>query len=109
HAAVIPHRQSELAMQLVDGLMTLDAKQSLRCSVHVFQCFLKGWMISRNPVAPPCVGEVVADGIGNHKVAVGKPLHECAGTEPVGPMVGKVSLAERVQPWNGGGKVVVNP
>ena len=54
-------------------------------------------------------GEVVADRGGQHEVAVGEPLHERAGAEAVGAVVGEVRLAEHVQAGDVAHQVVVDP
>src|SRR5690606_3570525 len=51
----------------------------------------------------------VADGDGQDEVTVREPLHERAGPQTVGAVVGEVSLPQRVQPRDGGHQVVVNP
>src|SRR5690606_668305 len=42
-------------------------------------------------------------------VAVGQPLHEGAGAQAVGAVVGEVGLAQGVEARNGGHQVVVHP
>ena len=42
-------------------------------------------------------GQVIADGIGNDEVAVGQALHEGAGAEAVGAVIGEVGFAENEQ------------
>ena len=54
-------------------------------------------------------GEVIADGIGNDEVAVGQALHERAGAETVGTVIGEVGFAENEQTGNRGHQVVVHP
>ena len=54
-------------------------------------------------------GEIVADSIGNDEVAVGQTLHEGAGTETVGAMIGEIGFAENEQAGDRGHQVVVDP
>ena len=54
-------------------------------------------------------GEVIADGVGQHEVAVRQALHEGAGAQSVGAVVGEVGLAEHVQAGDGAHQVVVHP
>ena len=42
-------------------------------------------------------GQVVADRVGQDEVAVGQALHQRAGAEPVGAVVGEVGLADHEQ------------
>jgi len=51
----------------------------------------------------------VADGLGDHEVAVGEPLHQGAGAEAVGAVVREVGLADDVQAGQGALQVVVDP
>ena len=53
--------------------------------------------------------QVVADRHRQDEVAVGEPLHQRGGAEPVGAVVGEVRLADRVQPGDGRHQVVVDP
>ena len=53
--------------------------------------------------------EVVGDGGRQHEVAVGEALHERAGTEAVGAVVGEVRLAEHVEAGDVAHQVVVDP
>ena len=55
------------------------------------------------------VGEVVADGVGEHEVAVGQALHQRRGAEAVGAVVGEVGLAGDEQAGDRGLQVVVDP
>ena len=54
-------------------------------------------------------GEVVADGVREDEVAVGQALHQRAGAEPVGAVVGEVGLADHEQARDGAHQVVVHP
>ncbi len=53
--------------------------------------------------------EIVADGVGNDEVAVGEPLHQRAGAEAVGAVVGEVGFAEDEQAGDGALQVVIDP
>ena len=53
--------------------------------------------------------QVVADGVGDDEVAVGQALHERAGAQAVGAVVGEVGLAEHVQARDRAHEVVVHP
>src|SRR5699024_6321808 len=54
-------------------------------------------------------GEVVAHRSVQHEVPVGEGLHQGAGTEPVGAVVGEVGLTDHEQARDGGLQVVVHP
>ena len=44
--------------------------------------------------------QIVADRIGQDKIAVGKPLHERAGPEPVGTMIREVRFPDHEESRN---------
>jgi hypothetical protein len=54
-------------------------------------------------------GQVVADGVRQHEVAVGQALHERRRAEAVGAVVAEVGLARGVQAGHGGHQLVVHP
>ena len=54
-------------------------------------------------------GEVVADGVRQHEVAVGEALHQRRGAEAVGAVVAEVGLTGAVQTGDGGHQLVVDP
>ena len=54
-------------------------------------------------------GEVVGDRVRQHEVAVGEALHERAGAEAVGAVVGEVRLAQHVEARDVAHQVVVDP
>ena len=66
-----------------------------------------GWLSST--LSNGRVGEVVADRGRQHEVAVGQALHQRAGAEPVGAVVGEVGLADHEQAGDRGLQVVVDP
>ena len=53
--------------------------------------------------------EVVADGVGDDEVAVGEALHQRAGAEAVGAVVGEVGFAEHEQAGDGALQLIVHP
>ena len=69
---------------------------------------LKAGVVGRD-LRQRVAGEVVADRVRDHEVAVGEPLHQRAGAEAVGAVVGEVRFAEHVQPGNRAHQVVVHP
>ena len=66
-----------------------------------------GWSSATAGNGP--VGQVVADRVRQHEVAVGQALHERRGAEPVGAVVGEVRLAGHEQAGDRGLQVVVDP
>ena len=54
-------------------------------------------------------GQVVADGVGQHEVAVGEALHEGRGAEAVRAVVGEVGFAADEEAGHVGLQVVVHP
>ena len=55
------------------------------------------------------LAEVVAERVRDDEVAVGQPLHQRAGAEAVGAVIGEVRFAEHVQAGNVAHQVVVHP
>ena len=54
-------------------------------------------------------GDVIRNRIRKNEVAVGEPLHQRAGAEAVGAVIGKIRFAGNEQPGNRGHQLVVNP
>ena len=54
-------------------------------------------------------GQIIADGVWQNEVAVGQALHERAGAQAVGAVVGEVRFADHVQAGDSGHQVVVHP
>ena len=54
-------------------------------------------------------GEIVAQRVRHHEVAVGEALHQGAGTEPVRAMVGEVGLPKNEEPGNVALQIVIDP
>ena len=54
-------------------------------------------------------GQVVGQRAGQDEVAVGQPLHQGAGPQAVGPLVGEVGLAGDEESRDGGHQVVIDP
>ena len=53
--------------------------------------------------------KIVANRVGDDKVAVRQPLHQRAGAETIGPVIREVRLAEDVQAGHVAHQVVVDP
>ena len=53
--------------------------------------------------------QVVADRVRDDEVAVGQPLHQRAGAQPVGAVIGEVRFAQHVQARQVAHQVVVDP
>jgi hypothetical protein len=45
-------------------------------------------------------GEIIRQGVGQHKITIGQTLHEGAGSEPVRAMIGKIRLPDDMQAGN---------
>src|SRR5215471_19291948 len=54
-------------------------------------------------------GKIVPDAVRNDEVAVGQALHEGAGAETVGTVIGEIGFAENEEAGNRGHQVVVDP
>ena len=53
--------------------------------------------------------QMVADGIRNHKIAVRQPLHQGAGAEAIGAVIGEVRFTQDVQTFDVAHQVVIDP
>ena len=82
-------------MEGIDRALALDVEQALGAisPPGVSASRNAGWLVST--LCELVAGEVVADGVGQDEVAVGKPLHQRAGAQAVGAVVGEVGFAER--------------
>ena len=54
-------------------------------------------------------GQIAVDGVGNDEVAVGQALHQGAGPQAVGAVVGEVGLPQDEQAGDGAHQVVIHP
>ena len=109
HAAVIPNNFSELAMEGIDGALAVDRQQLLRQSGCTQATALRtsgsfgfdfGQFVRR---------EVIANGVGHDEIAVGKALHQRAGAEAIGSVIGEIRFADDEQSGDGAHQVVVDP
>ena len=96
-------------MEVVDGPGAVDREQTLHLVGHRRLGLEEHRVVGGNRVGAEQRCEPVADRRGEHEVAVGEGLHECARTEPVRPVIREVRLAEHVQPGDVAHQVVVNP
>ena len=92
HAAVLPHDVAELAVVGVDAAGAVVGHEVVDARLHrLLASTTAGWSVGDLLERP--VGEVVADRVRQHEVAVGQALHQRGGAEPVGAVVGEVRLA----------------
>ena len=108
HAHVIPHNSAQLAVKLHHCLVALDAEQLGNPGLGAGLGFPKGVVVGRDR-GQRLPRHVVAQGVGNHKVAIRQPLHQRAGPQTVGPVVGKICLAQHKQARNRTHQMVVDP
>ena len=108
HAAPVPHAAPQLAVELVDAAPTVHRQQT--CDPFVDVPFdLAHGSVTRGRGREPRRREIVADGVGQDKIAVGEPLHQGARAQAVGTVVGAVRFADHEQPREGAHQVVVHP
>ena len=53
--------------------------------------------------------EIIAERVGHDEVAVGEALHQRAGAQAIGAVVGEIRFADYEQAGDGGHQVVVDP
>ena len=98
HAAVVPHDLAELAVEPVDGAAAVDRQELVHLVGDALLGVLEHRIVGRDGGRSEQRREVVVDRRRQHEVAVGEALHQRAGPEPVGAVVGEVRLAEHVEP-----------
>jgi len=95
-------------MELADGSLAFDLQDAidarLRLRLRVSEC-----RVVRRHARQRGGAEIVRHRVGRHEIAVGKTLHQRAGAEAVGAVIGEVRLAEHEQPRNRRLEVVVHP
>ena len=88
--------------------LPLTDSSRLICALRVVGGLVERVVVGRD-LRQRAAGQVVADRVRDDEVAVGQPLHERAGAEPVRAVVGEVRLAEHVQAGHRAHQVVVHP
>ena len=78
---------------VLDGLLGLFKFSGIRCG----------------PAARFLLGQIIADGVGENEIAIRQTLHQRAGAEPVGAVVGEVGFAGHKQPRHVAHQTVVHP
>ena len=111
HAAVVPHEVAELAVERVRGAGGRSRRAAGRCGTgpsppprRRSRGASASTFVERD--RRPGSREIV---VRQHEVAVGETLHQRAGAEPVGAVVGEVGLTGDEQARDVGAQVVVDP
>ena len=84
-------------MEGVDGAVPVDREQRFDAVAGFDERFFAGGVVFGEGGEVRLI-DVVAEGIGNHEVPVGQPLHQRARPEAVGPVVREIRLAETNSP-----------
>ena len=108
HAAVLPHRAAELAMERRHRASALDREEPLGAVAHRGSVACTSALSARDGLEL-VRAEIVADRERHDEVAVRQTLHQRARAEPVRAVVGEVRFADDVQTRNGAHQVVVHP
>jgi hypothetical protein len=108
HAALVPNEKSQLAMEAFHGTLAVDVQEAFRPCIHIFES-LGELRVGRGDAAGLLSDQVIGDGRGNNEVAVSEPLHECAGTEAIGTVIGEVRLTQDMKSGQVAHEVVVHP
>ncbi len=96
-------------MKAFHRLGAFDAHQLVDPIPHCFLGFLKSGVAGGNRRGSDLAGQIVTNGIGDHKIAVGQALHQRRGAQAVGPVVGEIRFAQSVEAGHGGGQLIVDP
>jgi hypothetical protein len=92
HAAMVPHEEAQFSMEGVHRALPLEGKQAADAVAHLSFRATRLGVIGRDRVELGA-GKVIRDGRRENEVAVGQPLHQRAGPQPVGAVVREVGLA----------------
>ena len=109
HTDVLPHDVAQLLVDVVHRLLAVDRQQLLDFGAHALLGLVEGGRVGLHLRGLDLVRQVVADGVGQHEVTVGKTLHQRRSTQTVGSVIREVGLADGVEAGNGGHQVVVDP
>ena len=109
HANVFPHDMAELFVDTVHRTLALNGKEAVDTRLHIFFYGFELGKIGRQLGPDGLVCQVVLNGIGQYKVAVGQALHQCRGSQAVGSVVGEVTFADGEKSVDGGHQFVVHP
>ena len=109
HAAVVPHHVPELLVEGVDRPGAVDRQQLVDPAAARRSTASSRRRVVVVDLRERTGGQVVVDRVRQHEVAVGQPLHQGAGAQPVRPVVGEVGLAGDVQARDRRLQVVVDP
>ncbi len=95
HAALVPHQPADFAVNLVGRAPALRRRQLINSLGNLGLGLLELGVAGIRPALERLgiAGQVVADRIGRNEVAVGQTLHQGAGPEAIGPVVGEIRLA----------------
>ena len=95
----------------MDGIkrtFSIDIENFLDPRAHLAFCFFKFRRIRRRAFRH-LAGEIIRQRVGQNEIAVGQTLHEGAGSEPVGAVIGKVRFADHKQAGHVAHQIVIDP
>ena len=108
HAAVVPESEPEFSMETVGSASAVNIEDGFETGARILDDVGEGGMIGGDG-GEFTGGQVVAEGVGDDEVTVGESLHQGAGPEAIGTVVGEVGFTEDVESGNGALEVVVDP
>ena len=100
---------AQLLVDVVHRLLAVDREEFGDLLLDALLGLVEGLGVGLHLRGLDLVREVVADGVGQHEVTVGKTLHQGRCAEAVGAVVREVGLADGVETRDGGHQVVVDP
>ena len=95
-------------MDRPDGPRAAHRQERVDALLDVVGGFLERGVVGRD-LRQRVAGQVVADRVRDDEIAVREPLHQRAGAEAVGAVIGEVRFAEHVQAGDVAHQVVVHP
>src|ERR1700730_10374917 len=108
HATFVPEQCAELAMNGVERALAVYLEEIVDLSANIGFGFLEFRMIGRRALAD-LSGQVIRQCVGQHKVAIGQSLHECAGAAPVGAVVGAIRFTDNEETGQIAHQIVISP
>ena len=104
HSAFVPDQLSQFAMERSDRSFAFGFEELFRAFRDSGFRLANRRMIGADFFEFGC-GQIIANGVGKNEVTIGQSLHQRAGAEPVGAVIGEIGFADRIETrkrWSSG-------
>ena len=95
-------------MKRIERTGSIDFQEFLDPGANIFFCFLKLRRIRRRPFSH-LTGEIIWERVRQNEVTVNQTLHQRAGSEAVGAVIGKICFTDNKQTRHVAHQVVIDP